>query len=261
MKYFGGVCLALSMLAGCSSVDRGDFGNFQRSLNDKSYGYTLVTDPLDPNNPRPVERFEVRSGDCSRDKDWDDCHHDRERSELSQRTSRVANGDEVWYAWEVYFPVDYQNLYPIKSGMGQFHQEKAPPVFMFQNQAYHKFTEQITKGGYHLDYQIGGQTDTMWELLKDEDLRGKWHRIEIHAKWSSDYDGIFYVWVNNELKVKFHGRTLENKRAYFKYGIYRTHVSRYKRYHNTDTVPTQVVYYRNVAAGDSRAEIQPEILQ
>ena len=40
-----GVVLLALILTGCQSIDRGSFGFFDRSLNNKSHGYQVVDDP------------------------------------------------------------------------------------------------------------------------------------------------------------------------------------------------------------------------
>ncbi|MEF1291937.1 heparin lyase I family protein, partial [Vibrio sp. M260118] len=105
--------VTLISLVACSSVNevnRGNYGDFQRSLNNKSHGYTLTADPLlESDSSTLVERFEVRYGDCASNKDWNDCKKDRERSELSERSKSTHNGDQYWYGWEIYFPDNYTN--------------------------------------------------------------------------------------------------------------------------------------------------------
>ena len=84
-------------------------------------------------------RFEVRSGDCGKDREggWSDCKNDRERHELSAggKKDYMSKG-EYWLAWSIYFPEDHQNLYPLSNNYGQFHQKKGQPVFMFKERNY-----------------------------------------------------------------------------------------------------------------------------
>ena len=88
---------------------------FKKSLTGnyyKKYGMQVV-DKKDGHPVRAGEksiRFEVRAGDCGKDKDggWNDCKKDRERHELSARY-RVSKG-ERWYAWSIYLPKDFINV-------------------------------------------------------------------------------------------------------------------------------------------------------
>ena len=85
---------------------------FKKSLTGnyyKDYGMQVV-DKKDGHPVRAGEksiRFEVRAGDCGKDKDggWNDCKKDRERHELSARY-RVNKG-ERWYAWSIYLPENF----------------------------------------------------------------------------------------------------------------------------------------------------------
>ena len=242
------VCLALTACETAPPVDRGASGAFQRSLNTRSYGYTMVADPTGSAPTPTVERFEVRPGDCSRNKGWDDCANDRERSELGERSKSTGAGQEWWYGWSFYIPDDYVNVYPTKVALGQFHQDKSHPVWMFQN----------AEGGYHLDDQVFGSTRQYYELISEADLRGKWHRVEVHAKWSRGQDGFFGVWVDGKHKVDFAGPTMTAQAVYFKYGIYRSFLSRYKALKGVDAVPPQVVYFANVKRSRTRAGLAAE---
>ena len=227
-------------------IHRGIFKTFKRSLNDKSYGYSVVEDPTGSAPTKRVEVFEVRPGDCAKDQGWDDCKNDRERSELSENKKRARSGSEYWYGWSIYFPEDYINIYPTKTALGQFHQDDgAHVVWMFQNGI----------GGYYLDEQVQGGTRHYFKLISEESLRGQWHQIEVHAKWEKDRSGIFQVWVNGELKADYTGQTMTDKKVYFKYGVYRTFMSRYKNKTNTTEVPAQTVYYSNVKKGLTRESL------
>jgi hypothetical protein len=89
--------LAGFLLGGCQAVDRGSFGPFERSLNNKTYGYEVVDDPTGSAPTLMVERFEVRPVDCSANSVWSDCKTDRERSELIQKGILESKSSNYWY--------------------------------------------------------------------------------------------------------------------------------------------------------------------
>lgn len=242
---------SIFILSSCSVIDRGNFGQFKRSLNTKSHGYSVLEDPTKTAPTEMIEVFEVRSGDCGSDGGWSDCKKDRERSELSEANKSNYPGSEYWYGWSIYFPMDYPNIYPTKVALGQFHQNKSHPVWMFQN----------SSGGYHLDDQVHGHSRRYYKLLDESELRGKWHRIEVHAKWAKDENGFFRVWVNGENKVDYKGQTMDAQQVYFKYGVYRSFMSRYKNANDADNVPAQIVYYSNVKRSRSREGLHPQIAE
>ena len=67
------------------------------------------------------------------------------------------------------------------------------------------------------------------------------------------------AWVNGDKKVE----VLESpirfipEKTYFKYGIYRSFVSRYKKFYGK--IPTQIVYYDEVRRGRSIEEVDRNI--
>ena len=170
-------------------------------------------------------RFEVRDGDCGKDKEggWNDCKGDRERHELSinKKGQKMSKG-EYWFSWSLYFPKEHQNLWPLSNNYGQFHQEGGPPVFMFK--------ELI--GGYSIIRTIGDDDYDERRLIRNDDMKGKWHDILINAKWSKKDDGFFKLWVNDKLKYEYKGPTKTEKYVYQKFGIYSTGITRYINFEN-----------------------------
>ena len=225
--------------------------NFKKSLTGnyyKKYGMQVV-DKKDGHPVRAGEksiRFEVRAGDCGKDKDggWNDCKKDRERHELSARY-RVSKG-ERWYAWSIYLPEDFINVYPVSTMLGQFHQEKKHVIWMFKN----------GPDGYWIESYVKGFTSEKRILLSKQEMLGKWNDILVNVNWTHKEDGFFKIWVNNKLAYDYKGQTKsKGVRTYYKFGIYRSWISKYKSYHKGKEVPTQVVYFDEVRAGKIREKV------
>ncbi len=227
-------------------LDRGKFGPFVRSLNVKSYGYRLVADPTRNAPAKLVERFEVRSGDCHFNGGWSDCQRNRERSELSQKGARSPPGTSAWYGWSFYLPNDWPNVDPTKTVIGQFHQHRAHPIWMFLNQ----------NGGLVLDDQSSGRSSRTIPLIDAADFSGRWHRIEVNAKWEKDDTGFLKIWVNGDLKFEHKGRTMTADTVYFRFGIYRSFISRYRAKSGQDEVPTQIALFANVRKSSTREGLE-----
>lgn len=228
--------LSVALLCGGASAQDGRFGTFARSLSHTSHGYQRVPDPTGSAPSAQVDRFEVRAGDCGANSGWNDCATDRERSELSDSgSSATTEGSEWWYGWSLYLPTDYPLLHPAKTALGQFHQHNGPPAFMFQNGG----------GGYWIDRNFGKTTDYV-QLLTQAQMQGAWNRVEVHARWSQQ-DGFFQVYINGDLKYDFKGPTMTQPSVYFKYGVYRSYVSRYG-----SPAPTQVVLFAQVQRAQTR---------
>ena len=240
--------LPLLLLGGCGTTstaynDRGWFDPMRRSLNNKSYGYQIVEDVTGSAPTKFIERFEVRPGDCSANAGgWDDCATNRERSELTQVNMDILIGSTEWYGWYIFVPMKHNVISP-PAYMGQFHQYHAQPAWMFITNA----------GGYYLDRHL--RSRKYLKLIDKTDLLGKWNKIEINAKWSKSGDGFFRVYVNGKISANFRGKTASASQIYFKYGVYRTHVSSHKANYNTEAL-TQIVYFTKVKRGGSREDIQ-----
>ena len=205
----------------------------------RSYGYLEVS--KDAGHPVRAGdqsmRFEVRAGDCSQK----DCRRDRERHELKSE-QRWTSGEE-WYGWSIYLPEDWPVIWPVKTALGQFHQERSHVVWMFQNR----------DGGYFVDNQVYGGTVEQVQVLADEQMRGKWNDVVVHANWTHEDSGFFRVWVNGETKPRYSwtGSTKEEgSEVYFKIGIYRTFMSR-----RPGDEPTQVAYFDEVYRGSRCAKV------
>ena len=232
-----GAVLLCTAISGCQTTSDTISGwSMRKSLpaNFKNYGYQAVTgvDGHPVRAGKKSVRFEVRAGDCSWSSGWNDCENDRERHELL--TTDEWSSGEIWYHWSIYLPQDYPIIFPVKVALGQFHQQGTQPAWMFQNSA----------GGYYVDNQTRGHTIKLTPILTDEEMRGQWNDILVHVKWTSDHDGFFRVYVNGETEARhsWTGPTKKpNRRVYFKFGIYRSFMSR-----RAGDEATQVVYYDEV---------------
>jgi len=239
----------LSACADVNKVDRGDFGSFERSLNHKSYGYQLIDDPTGSAPTAQVERFEVRDGDCANDFTWSDCATHRERSEVKQppKMRRLSEGTHQWYSWYIYVPKGTPSINPGNNCMAQFHNSGSnETAFMFQHGL----------GGYYFDNHLFRDANYVVLVPKGQ-FDGKWHHIEVEVFWSRNgQKGFVNVWANGDQKVAWKGVTLRAGDAYFKYGIYRSHLDRFDKVYPGKKHPTQIAMYAGVRAGETRADVQ-----
>ena len=216
----------------------------------KDYGFQVVTEagghPVRHGN-RSI-RFEVRPGDCGRDDSWNDCKKDRERHELSQPGNAQRHGDEYWYSWSLFIPAETPMVYPTKTNFAQFHQQRDGVLFMFN----------WTPAGYTVDNQVpgGGRSKNQRTIVSRETLQDRWIDVLVHAKWSHNADGFFRVYVDHLKTYEHSGQTMaRNDHPYFKFGIYRSFMSRYKSDKNVSEVPGQFVYFDEVHRGRSLAKV------
>ncbi len=191
-------------------------------------------------------RFEVRPGDCGRDDSWSDCENDRERHELAGYDRRDTQGETVWYAYSIYIPEGTSHVAPTRTTLGQFHE--------FGGNV--NFAMDLMAAGYTVDYKLGGWGAGSQTIIPTEELHGRWHDILVRATWSDTPDGSFEIWVNREHVYELSGRTMRNGSSngmFFKFGIYRSFLSRYQNLNGGEAVPTQVVYYDEIHSGATAA--------
>lgn len=222
------------------------YTGFQRSLNDRPYGIVTV----DKVKGHPVfagnksERFEVRQGDCGRQPNWDDCAMDRERAEMSELRPYTQLGVPTWYSFAVYFDPSWPDITPVTTTVGQFHQRdvSSPAILFVQRSGEYRMRIESAKELY--------KNRDHYTLVDANNLRGKWHYIVVFARWSTGNDGILQVWVNGVQKIDLRGpNTVNTTPVYFKYGIYRSFVSR------VANRPPHVLYVDEVRKGPSRETV------
>ena len=198
----------------------------------KEYGLQVV----DKKDGHPVRagnnslRFELRDGDCNNPPPpkWNDCKTDRERFELSGHN--MYSGEEWWYAWSIFIPKDFINIYPALLDLGQFHLEPTPEGdpccnLMFKNGV----------GGYNLENPI--KNFEPHQLLTHSEMAGRWNDILINFKLSNKNNGFIKLWLNKKLVYEYTGPTMTKNTefVYNKFGIYRGGLSRYLNHKNFST--------------------------
>lgn len=224
-------------------------GGFQRSLNDTAWGLNWVGQGKHPVRAgAAAERFELRAGDCGAQPGWSDCLNDRERVEQSQRQPYIALGQHAWYSWSIYLDRSWPDITPVTTTLGQFHHRDSPtPAILFVQR----------NGAYWLRIESAKslyQGQDLYKLADLAQMRARWTDIVVEARFSSGPDGLVRVWVNGVQRVDLVGpNTLGSTPLFFKYGIYRSFVSRVQQR------PTHLAYWDEVRSGATRAQVDPRI--
>lgn len=238
--------IALFIAALLPLVSQAQYTGFQRSLSDTPWG--IIASERDKKEPvyagKRAERFELRQGDCSAQPGWSDCAMDRERVEMSELKPYTQLGQPTWYSWAVLFDQNWPDISPVTTTVGQFHQRdvSAPAVLFIQRNGIYGLRIESAKSLYvNRDW---------YPLVSSQELRGRWHTVLVYARWSTGADGELMVWVNGQLKADIKGpNTINTTPVYFKYGIYRSFVSR------VQNRPTQVLYFDEVRKGPTRESV------
>lgn len=195
-----------------------------------------------------AERFELRAGDCYKS----DCQTDRERVEFSQRKGTPL-GKSVWVAWSLYVPGDFPRLGPLKNvKLAQFHQTGGSgPEILFE--LHDGKYQAVLKSPYVRDSDpMRPKKDfKLFTLASRKEVAGRWTRFTVNVKWSRANDGFFKIYKNGTLVAQYSGPTTnDDEPVYFRYGIYRSFVSRCGK-----PCPTHVAYYRDVKQGRSLDQV------
>jgi len=184
----------------------------------RDYGAQIVTNPPGGLSGKAV-RMELRYGDCGREKKWDDCAHNNERVEFA-KYSAFRDGQRKRYEWYVYFEKGF-------SSKGA--QQVTVTQFSMMNANSHPF-QFVVRGGDLVALKRVESTDWNYEslvrrIIPASSLTGRWHKINVDAKWSTSDNGHFIVWVNDSPVYQWKGRTLgEGTVGKIKLGMYRNKV-------------------------------------
>lgn len=231
---------------------------FERSLNEKVYGFKIVQDPYPVRAGVFSKRFELRPGDCSSDEIWNDCETDRSRIEFKS-IDKILIGDDKWIAWSVFLDDSFQDISPAKTTLGQITQPggpvgeaggfiSMPPLIQFN----------IDHGQYVLvHHDLSGDKNNIkddtkkFKLIDLQDMIGKWTDIVLHIRFEKE-TGYLEVFINGVSQVTIKGNLIrvEPKNFAFKYGIYNSFLSRYK-----NQIPTHIVYFDEIRTGKTRESV------
>ncbi|MEO9459887.1 MAG: heparin lyase I family protein [Lentilitoribacter sp.] len=239
----------------------------------KSYGFKRVQD-ITRRGSRS-QRFEIRHGDCNGSKQWNDCEQDRARIERKEapRNRLIGKAKKTWLGFSIYVPEDHQNLYG-KSRTSVI-QTKIQGVHM---PSWQLFLDGSIRVVFH---------DNEWcriGLLPN--WKGKWTDITIFADYTSKKQDVFFeLYVNGDRVCTrqtpiIHPHLVNSRfETYLKYGIYQNFVSRHLkiageipqnlpekettaktvkwpfRYDWGVKLPTQIVYFDEMLAGQTRSEV------
>jgi len=228
----------------------------ERSLSTTKYGYTIVRNITRAG--KHAQRFEVRAGDCGKNSGWSDCDSDRERSEISIG-NRWHYGENKWIGFSIYLPADFTTSTKVKTTVGQIHTKGGPAGKAGGYRSLPPLMQmEMKRNAYRLCVHIlSGPSSNVndkcryFHLAKISQMRGRWTDIRIHFDTSKGKE-LLEVFLDGRKVATISGWiTFRPKEYYFKYGIYRSFVSR-----NRGPMPTQILYIDEVRMGNSAAKVR-----
>lgn len=228
----------------------------KRSLSNTPHGFVKLTAPVRAG--RLAHLFEVRAGDCGKDRYWNDCKTDRERSEVWLPNDSWKPGGFQWVGYSIYVPSDFQVSDPVVTTAGQIHMQGGPtntregfkstPGLLLMNLDRHGYTACviIIKGPRN------DITDTCQHIFiaSLNQMKGRWTDIQIGID-TSIAGGNLEIWANGTKVGTATGFNFHLPKEYnFKYGIYRSFVSRYG-----GPMPTQQLVFDEIRMGGNRQSV------
>lgn len=228
----------------------------ERSLSKTKHGFVKISSPTRAG--ASAHYFELRHGDCGRDRHWNDCKTDRERTEVWLPDDQWKPGTVQWIGYSIFVPSDFVPSDPVVTTAGQIHMQGGPTNT--------KGGSKSTPGVLVMNLDRYGYTGAVVSLtgprnaVRDEyinvhvaslaAMKGRWTDIQIGLD-TKIKGGSIEIWAGGRLAKKvngFHPHTA--KMYYFKYGLYRSFVSRY-----AGQRPTQKVVFDEVRLGPTRQSV------
>jgi len=227
----------------------------------KKHNFNYIKDETRARSGNYFQQFELRDGDCFSDGMWNDCETDRERIEFSSRPRQILSYKQC-YGYSLKLSKDFRDISPTNITLGQIHQKGGPKGEAGGFKSFPNLIHITVKGNalyFGWDALTGSRTNVtsrlrLFRLKWLDEMLDVWTDISFCLDFK---ESKIEVWVDGKQKVKLLKSPINPKlkpqKIYFKYGIYRSFVSRYKDIHKT--LPTQIVYFDEIRRGNSVEDV------
>ena len=233
-------------------------------MDHKDHNFKYIKDENKARAGKYFQRFELRDGDCFGDDSWTDCDTDRERVEFSTRPRQAPKGKQC-YGYSLMLSKDFIETHPTNTSLGQVHQHGGPtgtagglasfpPLIQIDARYGHLFFNWHELSGSATNVK----DESRYHKLKPlEDMKGVWTDISFCLDFKNKR---IDAWVDGIKKVEILKSPIffKPKSIYFKHGIYRSFISRYKA-RNNGKMPTQIVFYDEIRRGNSVKKVDINI--
>ena len=213
------------------------------------------------------QRFELRDGDCFKDDGvdgWNDCENNRERVEFSTRPEQRPKKNQC-YGYSLMLSKDFIDTHPTNTSLGQVHQKGGPTGTAAGLASFPPLIQIDARQGYLFFnwHELSGSAtnvidESRYHRLKPlKDMKEVWTDISFCLDFKNKR---MDAWVDGIKKVEILKSPIffKPKSIYFKHGIYRSFISRYKL-RNNGKMPTQIVFYDEIRRGNSIKKVDINI--
>ena len=241
------------------------FTHHTNHMDHNDYNFQYIKDKTKARAGKYFQRFELRDGDCFGDDNWSDCENNRERVEFSAEPQQRPVKKQC-YGYSLMLSKEFIDTHPTNTSLGQI-QQKGGPTGTAEGLASFPPLIQIDAflGGLHLNWHVlsGSKTNVIdrgyhYELKRLRNMKEVWTDISFCLDFENKR---MDVWVDGVQKVKILKSPINfvPEEIYFKHGIYRSFISKYKERKKKNKMPTQVVFYDEIRRGNSIEEVDINI--
>ena len=234
-------------------------------MDHNEHNFKYIKDKKKARAGKYYQQFELRDGDCFGDEGWSDCDTDRERVEFSTRPRQPITKNQC-YGYSLMLSKDFTHVHPTSTTLGQVHQHGGP-TGTAQGLASFPPLVQIDVVGESLFFNwhelSGSATNVIdesryYKLKSLKDMKEVWTDISFCLDFKNKR---MDAWVDGIKKVEILKSPIffKPEAIYFKHGIYRSFISKYKKFHKVKKMPTQIVFYDEIRRGNSIEKVDINI--
>lgn len=250
------------------SLRTGTKSGFQFHVNymdQKKHNFSYIKDKIRARAGDYFQQFELRDGDCFSDDNWSDCKTDRERIELSAKPRQLPRNKQC-YGYSLKLSENFIDISPSKTELGQVHQIGGPSGEAGGFVSFPPLIQISADGGALFFYWhvLTGSASNVQDKVRSFRLKWLDEMLEVWTDISFCLDfgnHRIEAWVDGVQKVKLSKSpinfNLKPQNIYFKHGIYRSFISKYKKNHKS--LPIQIVFYDEIRRGNSIEEVDINI--
>jgi len=240
------------------------FTHHTNHMGHNDYNFKYIKDKNKARAGKYFQRFEVRDGDCFGDDNWNDCENDRERVEFSAEPEQLPKKNQC-YGYSLMLSKDFIDTYPTTASLGQVHQQGGPTGTAEGLASFPPLVQIDAHGGYLYFnwHELSGSATNVIDrsqhhiLKRLKDMKEVWTDISFCLDFENKR---MDAWVDGIKTVEILKSPIffKPKSIYFKHGIYRSFISKYKNFKKSK-MPTQIVFYDEIRRGTSIEKVDINI--
>ena len=243
---------------------RSGFRSHVNHMDHNDHNFQYIKDKTTARAGKYFQRFELRDGDCFGDDSWNDCDTNRERVEFTAEPRQHINQNQC-YGYSLMLSKDFVDTHPTNTTLGQVHQYGGPTGTAGGFASFPPIIQIDALRGYLFFnwHELGGSATNVidfprYKKLKPlKDMKEVWTDISFCLDFRNKR---IDAWVDGIKKVEILKSPIffRPKGIYFKHGIYRSFISRYKQL-TGGKMPSQIVFFDEIRRGNSIKKVDINI--